>query len=498
MIALEPILEALLEAHARGESLIAVNGQKRPWYGWKVYQAIPASEEQLREWAADRRSSAFAVVTGELSKLIVLDFDEEAGIRLLEQLGLEPHVQTGRGGYHVRLSYPGHRVATQNSKVTKILEAKWPGLDIRADGGYAIEWGASEHGRYRILRDLTEPVPIEALPEELAVDLGLVRRGTLGPALARAARQSKVTEGHRHRHLHDVGSAMRGRGHEVREIEAELLRVNRADCDPPKPEQLVRELAADIAQRYPRGGPAGDPQREDPTRELRRLLTEALKVGPADWHVESAEINGKGLSAVCAVGLRSRSGEATTIEIDRFSQLTQPSALAGLVSFYTGVGETFTQKECARISGLVRRLAHVQNDVGDNDIARDYGVAFLQAAAVWDVDLESQAERWGAISQLKDRDPVALARENKTTIAASSIVLRDLHERRYVHSGWFHEFVRRDCSGLVGAPELYGRMGRLGWERRGRRGRIKATEPGGSVELQVPMFIVPPGWETGS
>jgi hypothetical protein len=298
------ILDEIAEAHARGESLIAVNRSKRPWYSWKPFQTERASLEQLERWAADYRTSAFAVITGEISACVVLDFDEEDGIRLLKRLALEPHVETGRGGFHVRLPHPGHRVGTQNSKVTQLLEAKWPGLDIRGDGGYAIEWGSSEFGSYRILRDLSEPVPIEALPEELAVDLGLVPApsaggmfdhvlaGTATGSTSPPRRSRKIVKGHRHRHLLEIGSAMRGRGCGELEILQELRRVNLADCEPPKPEEEVGKLAADIVARFPRGGPAGDREREDPAAELRHRLTAALKVGPADLEVVGAEIHG--------------------------------------------------------------------------------------------------------------------------------------------------------------------------------------------------------------
>jgi hypothetical protein len=236
-------LEAVLAAYERGESLIPVGLDKRPGIKWKRRQSERASAAELRAWAQDRRTAGFAVVTGQLSGLIVLDFDGEQGVRLLDRLGLDPHVETGGGGYHVRLPHPGHAVATQNSKVTALLRERWGGLDIRADGGYAIEWGCSHYGPYRTLRDLSALVPITELLEELATDLGLVE------APDAPATGEKVTHPGRHTYLFNIGCAMRGRGEDEAAILAELRHVNATQCEPPKADEDVRALAADIAER---------------------------------------------------------------------------------------------------------------------------------------------------------------------------------------------------------------------------------------------------------
>ena len=64
-------LAAVLAAVERGESVIAVNGSKKPWYPWKRYQETRATADEVRAWAKDRRCSGFAVVTGAISGLVV-------------------------------------------------------------------------------------------------------------------------------------------------------------------------------------------------------------------------------------------------------------------------------------------------------------------------------------------------------------------------------------------------------------------------------------------
>ena len=163
----------LAEATRRGFSIIPVGSDKRPALTtWKPYQTRRASEDELRQWA-QKRPTGWAVVTGEISGLIVLDFDGERGLETMQALGLQPHVQTGSGGAHVYFAHPGHHVPTLNSKSKIEMGQRWPGLDIRADGGYACFAGRNRSGAYEWLREL-DPEPIDLLPTDLQEFLGLL------------------------------------------------------------------------------------------------------------------------------------------------------------------------------------------------------------------------------------------------------------------------------------------------------------------------------------
>src|SRR5215831_12254305 len=105
------LIHLLKEAHAKGFSIIPVNRDKRPRVAWKVYQERQASSEELNEWW-QQRPDAWAVVTGSVSGIIVLDFDGAAGIAAMEELRLRPHVKTGSGGAHVYFRHPGWPVQT--------------------------------------------------------------------------------------------------------------------------------------------------------------------------------------------------------------------------------------------------------------------------------------------------------------------------------------------------------------------------------------------------
>jgi P4 family phage/plasmid primase-like protien len=181
-----PHLTALEAFEQYGWSVFPLDQEKKPpqsgrmhpngtpgRLSWYAYQTQRASKATLLAWARQYAPPAWAVITGGLSGLIVLDFDGSEGTRLLRQLGLAPHVRTGSGGYHIYFVHPGWPVKTLNGKSASELGQRWPGLDIRADGGYAAFCGHNARGRYEWLRaPLLESV--EKLPKDLRRFLDLL------------------------------------------------------------------------------------------------------------------------------------------------------------------------------------------------------------------------------------------------------------------------------------------------------------------------------------
>lgn len=155
-------------ALARGWSLIPVRPDKRPAIAtWKEFQKKRPTEAEFERWAA-KEPAAWAVITGAVSDVVVIDFDGLDGCKTLEALGLDPHVRTGSGGFHVYAKHPGVTVATLNGKSKLALGARWPGLDIRGDGGYAVFCGRNTHGTYEWLHQFPpELVSINSLPTQL-------------------------------------------------------------------------------------------------------------------------------------------------------------------------------------------------------------------------------------------------------------------------------------------------------------------------------------------
>jgi Bifunctional DNA primase/polymerase, N-terminal len=171
---------AVLQAVERGWSVIPVRPDKTPVLsGWKLYQTSRATLQEIENWQTELSPATWAVVTGQISGIVILDFDGEKGRRTLERLRLNPHVETGSGGSHVYLEHPGWRVPTLNGKTKRTLGEAYPGLDIRADAGYAIFWGRNSSGPYKRLRPRI-PDRLDLLPKKLRELLGLERAPTQG------------------------------------------------------------------------------------------------------------------------------------------------------------------------------------------------------------------------------------------------------------------------------------------------------------------------------
>lgn len=170
MNAVPPLVAA---AVARGWSVIPVGLDKRPLVSWKPWQSRRPTIDEVEGWQVEYDPPAWAVITGAVSRVVVLDFDGQEGARLLKELGLTPHVRTGSGGYHVYVKHPGVRVKTATWKADKLVATRYAGLDVRGDGGYAVFVGRNELGEYRHLVDHIEPYLPESLPEDLGHAIGL-------------------------------------------------------------------------------------------------------------------------------------------------------------------------------------------------------------------------------------------------------------------------------------------------------------------------------------
>ncbi len=99
----------------------------------------------IRRWFAKRNNKNIGIATGKESGLVVLDIDprhngENSLARLQKEYGNLPptlQVRTGGGGLHFYFKYP-------NGVSIKSRTNLFPGIDIRADGGYVVA-PPSEH-----------------------------------------------------------------------------------------------------------------------------------------------------------------------------------------------------------------------------------------------------------------------------------------------------------------------------------------------------------------
>ncbi|MBI0446913.1 bifunctional DNA primase/polymerase [Deinococcus sp. DB0503] len=193
------LLDDALAAHAAGLVVMPVNAggayDKRPhlvlmetghrapsrkspgrWApSWRPLMVEPPSEDMVVAWFRHPAGKGLAFVTGQRSGRVVIDLDGASGDELRQRWGVRPHVRTGSGGWHVHVAAPPWRVPTLNSKSMTALGAAFPGLDSRADGGYAIlPPTVSRAGPYTWRRPLADLEGTDFLPVPAQVLLGLL------------------------------------------------------------------------------------------------------------------------------------------------------------------------------------------------------------------------------------------------------------------------------------------------------------------------------------
>ena len=126
-------LQAALQYQKAGFSVIPVKPNKKPYIKWQKYQKEKASENQIKKWWQRWPEANPAIVTGEISGVDVVDVDNEAGWKALNEFLIDslitPISKTPAGGYHV---YFKHQAGLSNG--VRIIE----GCDLRTNGGYVL------------------------------------------------------------------------------------------------------------------------------------------------------------------------------------------------------------------------------------------------------------------------------------------------------------------------------------------------------------------------
>lgn len=219
-------------------------------------------------------------------------------------------------------------------------------------------------------------------------------------------------------------------------------------------------------------------------------LAALLDLGSVGLSIRGARIIGRGARA--SANLRLSDGSEITFESLR--DFANPGRLALEIAACTGATPKIKAPAALQAVSLLRALAEHEQDFTADEIARDWGSSFLQSAARVELDMNDQAARWEAFCALERSNPPANAREHGNTIAAASTVLVHTDGTRLVRCGWFKEHARAQDVGAT-AQEVAHRMLRVGWQRRGGRGAIKATRPGHRGQLVWTFYSVVAGWE---
>lgn len=211
---------------------------KAPAVEWIPRQVTPASEAELEAWEAELMPPLWGIVTGAVSKVVVIDADDASSRAILENKGLAPHIITPRGGAHFYFEHPGKPIKT----CVGIL----PHIDIRADGGFANVTGECRLGEYKIMNlpGADNLYPWDKLPAQIV-------KALTAPSTLTHKEAEPILEGQRNSRLTSIAGAMRRQGTSQETITACLLAINQGQCQPPLPDTEVTAIAKSTSRYAP-------------------------------------------------------------------------------------------------------------------------------------------------------------------------------------------------------------------------------------------------------
>lgn len=225
-----------------GLSIIPVSTEKTPLIEWKKYQKERPRLSEIATWfnSSFFTGAGIAIVTGEVSGVVVVDFDGEEGLAMMKKLeiGETPIAKTGKG-YHVYYKHPGF--------TCRNFARKRPGMDFRGDGGCAVA-PPSLHpsGKYYEWIKAPWEVDFAPCPDWLIEMLNERPKG-----IADGNQEDVIPEGQRNVFLTSLAGSMRRRGMAPEAIAAALKVENQNRCYPPLPDREVEEIAKSIGRYEP-------------------------------------------------------------------------------------------------------------------------------------------------------------------------------------------------------------------------------------------------------
>lgn len=254
MVEPKPKIRDAAETLARhGWSIVPIAPRKkRPLIAWTEYQQRQASDAEIQTWFERWPDANLAVVTGQISDIVVLDIDpghkgDVSIVNLEQRYGTLPETveaKSGGGGRHVYFRHPGGAIHNRVGIA--------PGIDFRGDGGLIVV-PPSVHpsgNRYEWLpKRGPDEIPLTPMPDWLAKLTTLAGTGHGHPlAYWRALAEHGVEEGVRNTTMASLAGHLLWHGVDPNVATELLLCWNRVRCRPPLTDDEVRRTVRSIAR----------------------------------------------------------------------------------------------------------------------------------------------------------------------------------------------------------------------------------------------------------
>lgn len=127
------MLNHALHLLSLGYSVIPLKPKsKEPLIPWKEFQSRLATSNEVKDWFQKTPTANIGIVTGKVSCVAVVDLDGPDGLASALKLGLSSSLVSLTGNGKQLWHHLGGDVLVQNAV------RKYPGLDIRGDGGYVV------------------------------------------------------------------------------------------------------------------------------------------------------------------------------------------------------------------------------------------------------------------------------------------------------------------------------------------------------------------------
>jgi len=110
---------------------------KTPLLKWTEFQKRKPTLKEIISWWDKNPEANIGIVTGKISRLLIIDIDTKEGWEFVKQKGYGaepcPIVKTGGGGVHLYYRYPEGEITVG----ARIGEERH-GIDYRGEGGYVV------------------------------------------------------------------------------------------------------------------------------------------------------------------------------------------------------------------------------------------------------------------------------------------------------------------------------------------------------------------------